>query len=747
MHLPDDRANDRFYRTRGARDKLAFVENGQVKVKRRRLPWVVGILMIASLAMLVILQSTNLWRNLAVESSSDLLMLYALSSLNFVAFVIFGFIFLRSIIKLVRERRTFELGAQIKTRLLMYFFAVSLLPIIAMAVFSYLFMNRALERWFTQIPENVIREAREMQSQSLADRIQKFDESARMLASVIGATEPDRAALERIATAGNLAHIGIVGPDNRTITEFEREVPPAQKDDLEAILASVRSGNLQAGALHDGKGFDAAVADMSGGRRLVIVPDPSGQRTVSQIVENSVSEFERLKQKQVIVRQVGLLTLGMLTFLLIFASSWIAFYVARGLTTPIKAIAEGADEIARGNLAHRVDVLAEDELGLLVSAFNQMSATLESNSVELSERRRYIETVLETLPTGVISFDADGRVTTINGAAVNILHIGNDDLKGAKLDSFVSDENGAVLERLISRARRVGHASDQTSLKRSGGNGNSGADGELTVALTAAELPAEGGVVLVIEDLSELIAAQRASAWQEVARRMAHEIKNPLTPIQLSAERIAKRFGTTGHEDGGGGKRITDKGPIGDVVHESTATILREVTSLKAMVDEFSRFARLPDTKLETGELNDVIERAVNAFDGRLSGLVIDLELAASLPVVALDAEQMKRVFVNLIENAVEAFDGEAEEPRILVATRYETARDLVVAEVSDNGKGIAPGDLQKLFQPYFSTKGRGTGLGLAIVNRIITEHRGRIKVVANQPNGAKFIIELPVNG
>jgi nitrogen fixation/metabolism regulation signal transduction histidine kinase len=227
---------------------------------------------------------------------------------------------------------------------------------------------------------------------------------------------------------------------------------------------------------------------------------------------------------------------------------------------------------------------------------------------------------------------------------------------------------------------------------------------------------------------------------------MAHEIKNPLTPIQLSAERIAKRFARTGHADGGNGKRVNDKGPIGDVVHESTATILREVTSLKTMVDEFSRFARLPDTRLETGDLNHVIAQSAAVFDGRFKRIEIDLQLGDELPELALDAEQLKRVFVNLIENAAEAFETDAVEPGIVVTSRYEAARDLVVSEISDNGKGIAPGDLPKLFQPYFSTKGRGTGLGLAIVNRIITEHHGRIKVVANQPRGAKFIIELPVN-
>lgn len=721
---------------------MATVEK---KVKRRKTPWVVGSIMVVSLAMLIILQSTNLWKDFAIESSRDLLLLYALSALNFFAFIIFGFIFLRSILKLMRERRTLALGAQIKTRLLIYFFAFSLLPIIAMAVFSYLFMNRALDRWFTEIPGNVIAEARKVQEQSLIDRSEKLDESARMIAATIAADEPGAAELKSIADAGSLVHIGILSSSMAPIISFDREVSAEQKPELDRLLAGAQAGNMTDPAMHDGKGFDVAVAEMSGGRKLIVVPDPFGERTVSKIVENSFAEFERLKETQVTVRRLGLLTLGVLTFLLMFASSWIAFYVARGLTEPIKALAEGADEIARGNLGHRVDVLAEDELAILVSTFNVMSAKLESNSLELSERRRYIETVLETLPTGIISFDFDDRVSTINTAAINILKLHDYELTGAKLDNYIPEESRAVFERLLSRARRVGNASEQTVLKTGRTDGDTPREEEPTVALTATKLPADGGVVLVIEDLSELISAQRASAWQEVARRMAHEIKNPLTPIQLSAERIAKRFLTSGHTETGNGKRIDDKGPIGDVVQESTATILREVTSLKTMVDEFSRFARLPDTKLEPADVNEVIEQSVTVFHGRFTRLVIDLELGESLPQVSLDAEQLKRVFVNLIENSVEAFDGDAVDPRILVTTRYEPARDLVVAEVSDNGKGIAPSDLQKLFQPYFSTKGRGTGLGLAIVNRIITEHHGRIKVVANQPKGAKFIIELPV--
>jgi len=263
--------------------------------------------------------------------------------------------------------------------------------------------------------------------------------------------------------------------------------------------------------------------------------------------------------------------------------------------------------------------------------------------------------------------------------------------------------------------------------------------------LTASSLPDENGTVLVIEDLSELIAAQRASAWQEVARRMAHEIKNPLTPIQLSAERIAKRFAATVNIENGGGQQINDLSSIDEVVEESTATILREVSSLKSMVDEFSRFARLPDAKLESGNLNEIVEQAVASYEGRFADISIESELGSGIPDTMVDAEQLKRVFVNLIENAIESFDNGSEKMRIVIKTRHDIARDLLVAEVADNGKGISQADLQKLFQPYFSTKGRGTGLGLAIVRRIVSEHHGRINAVANQPGGAKFIIELPV--
>jgi PAS domain S-box-containing protein len=721
------------------------VEDGNRKPKKRFSPWILGAFVLISLTILILLQTSNLWKDLTVDSARDTLLLYALSSLNFVALIIFGFILLRNLLKLARERRALELGAKFKTRLWLYFFAVSLLPILAMAFFSSLFLNRALQNWFTEIPKEVARASLKVKNSAVADQHQKFQEAAQMLVATLENKPFDDNDLRKIAEAGNLTRLEVTAKNGKSLAVFEKNLDAPEKEQLETTLVLIRSGEFGAPVLHDGKGFDAAFAQFADGRRLFIVPDLLADENVSQMVDNALIEFDKLKNRQSEVRQIGFLTLGVLTFLLIFASSWTAFYIARGLTVPIKALAKGADEIARGKLGHRVEVLAEDELALLVKAFNEMSAKLEENSAELEERRRYIETVLQSLSTGVISFDAENRVTTINQAAVQILKLETGDFTGFELKQLMNEENRQTLERLLNRAKRIGQASEQTVMQPENVDGNGSGHENKPVALTATALPqnfgAASGVVVVIEDLSELISAQRASAWAEVARRMAHEIKNPLTPIQLSAERISKNFHKNAAENGN--QIQNPKSKIQKVVDESTATILREVHSLKSMVDEFSQFARLPNVRLETGNLNEIICQSAALYEDREAK--IELNLAENLPNAMIDEEQLKRVFVNLIENAVEAFDADQTEKRISVKTFYDRARDIIVAEIADNGKGIAPQDLQKLFQPYFSTKGRGTGLGLAIVQRIVSEHRGKIKAVNNSPKGAKFIVELPV--
>lgn len=723
--------------------QMAKEFNNQSKWRRHLPLAALGALVLAILTFLVLLQSSPIWQWFPAVTASDTLILYALTSLNFFALIIFGFIFLRSVVKLLRERKSSKLGSKLKTRLLVYFVAVSLLPVAAMATFSYLFLNRALEKWFSRLPETVIAEAREVQRRAIEKTVQNFNEKAVLLGEIVESDrELNEPKLRRALDAGNFAALEIAAPNNVVLARLEQSFFNQKPIERQAILDKIRTGDNADGGLSDGIGFDATSLTLADGRILRVISAWRDERNVSFAITNSPKEFERLKEQQTEVRQLGFSTLSLLTFLLIFAASWVAFHLGRSLTKPIYALAEASNEVARGNFKHRIEVFAEDELHLLVESFNQMAAQLDENRFHLDERRRYIETVLQSLSSGVISLDEANRITTINDQAQAMFQLQEKPAENVLLHEIVSDSDLIVLEKLLSRARRLGNASEQTVLRREGSHKNErefAGESGLPVALTATALRGvygkNFGAVLVIEDLSELLNAQRAAAWQEVARRMAHEIKNPLTPIQLSAERIQRNFDKFAN----GNSQLTK------IVDQSTDTILQEVSGLKLMVDEFSNFARLPHAKLEAASLNEVIRQTVKLYEDRLDDLRIEIDLAQDLPGALLDHEQLRRVFVNLIDNAVESFDETATDKTIKIRTWHDREKDLIFTFVADTGRGIAAQDFANLFQPYFSTKGRGTGLGLAIVERIITEHAGKIRAQPNAPRGAKFIIELPI--
>jgi PAS domain S-box-containing protein len=734
--------------------------------RRRTAPWLWGGLVLILLFTLVALQAFGLWTVVPPDTTSDTLLIYGLSSLNFAAFVVFSFIFIRSLLKLRRERRERQLGSKIKTRLVVSFISLSLLPITAMALFSYLFFNRTLEKWFYRLPEEVIREAVEVERKAVVNQSRNLREMATMLAVVIE-EQPEadhERTLTRLVGSGSLAAVEIVSPEGEPLLHAEAQVPAEERAELERALSTARTLNGVDESLVDGKGFDVVSVSLSGNRKLLVAPMRLSGSSLNETITGSQSEYNKLVAKQRKVRLLGLSTLGLMTLLLLFAATWIAIHLARGIAKPIRALAEASNEVARGNLSHRVTTVADDELALLADSFNQMTAQLEENrrkieagakelrekNLALEERRNYIEIVLESLSTGVISLDETDRVTTLNAAAAEMLKLEVAPPAKTALAGIISPEDHAVLDRLLRRARRTGHAAEQTQLGRASSMDSS----NIPVALNATALRStsgEGrGVVLVIEDLSELLSAQRAAAWSEVARRMAHEIKNPLTPIQLSAERISRNFhrGTNGENgrefNGSNGDAARERERVGQVVDECTATIAREVAGLKAMVDEFSRFARLPHAQLESADLNDVVMQSVNLYEDRLDDARMDVRLAQRLPPVMLDAVQMRRVFVNLIDNALEAMNELDGERRITIATAHDPSRGVVMTEVTDTGHGIQRSVLGRLFQPNFSTRERGTGLGLAIVQRIITEHNGRIRVTPNHPRGAIFTIELP---
>jgi two-component system, NtrC family, nitrogen regulation sensor histidine kinase NtrY len=415
------------------------------------------------------------------------------------------------------------------------------------------------------------------------------------------------------------------------------------------------------------------------------------------------------------------LLICLITLFVLFFAAWSAQILSRQISVPISALLWAAQEIRRGNLSYRVRVNAIDELATLVRAFNAMTSELEANSRELEARRRFTEAILESIPTGVISVSADERIERVNRALAGIFPQ-EVALSAKRLEDLFSPDDLAEIRYLLKRARRTGVAASQLEMQR--------ISSVLHLAVTVAFLEEQRGFVLVLEDTSDLLRAQKAAAWQEVARRIAHEIKNPLTPISLCADRIARQL-----------RRLPVDGAARAILEECTGIIQQEVQTVKSLVDEFSQFSRFPTAQPFAADLNEIIESAISVFSGRLDGVSVSLDLDRSIPLVLADKEQLKRVIVNLIDNAMEAMnDGPLR--KLLIASAQKSA-DTVELSVTDTGCGISAADKEKLFLPYFSTKDRGTGLGLAIVSHIVTEHGGRVRVEDNQPAGVRFLIEL----
>ena len=749
------------------RENLTPEQRERVRRRRRALLWVLGVTVVLLLA-IIVSQQLWLWTVIRPDTASDTLVLYALSTLNFVAFVVFLFIFVRNLLKLRRERKERQLGSKVKTRLLVYFISISFLPITAMAAFSYLFLNRSLEKWFNPLPEAIVQQAQKVQRETLESNEQTLRDNASLLVLLLNTQPPQdrQATLDHLVASGQLAGAEIVAADGTVVAKSRANLAANDLQKLEKDFNDARSfRDPGTPTLTVRQEFDVVAASLNDSATLIIAPPKRASIDLNDFVRASERDYQDLVGKQRRVRLLGVSTLGLMTLILLFVSSWVAIYLARGIATPIKALAEASNEIARGNLSHRVTTIADDELALLADSFNQMTTQLAENrsrieagaaelrdkNLALRERRNYIETVLQSLSTGVVSVDENDRVTTLNHSAARMLGLVDRIEDNPQLQGLIALEDWLVVDRLLRRARRIGHATEQTQLESGAVNGGGG---PLPVAMAATAMrDSKGprpGVVLVIEDLSELLAAQRAAAWSEVARRMAHEIKNPLTPIQLSAERIAKSYARANANGSSNGSSFgtddrVDEAKVAAVIAECTETIGREVAGLKAMVDEFSRFARLPATRLEVANLNEVVSQAVGLYEERLDGARIDVQLDPDLPATMLDVEQIKRVVVNLIDNALDALDRVEDERVITITTNRDVETGMVRAEVADSGQGIAPADFRRLFEPYFSRRDSGTGLGLAIVQRIILEHRGKIRAEKNEPRGAKFVIELPV--
>lgn len=682
---------------------------------KRRLLIGSGAVLLALSVTLVVWQGSFDFGTYGPSNPTQTFIFWAVSTLTFLLMVTLGFMLFRTGVKLYIERRSNREGSRIKTKLVLGALALSFLPVFFLVLFSVHVLNRNLDKWFGRPVEMEHLTYVEMAEALKGELRARAGLQAELLAArpetraMLAAGAPAPGFLEPFCKEQNLAAAAI---------RVGRETPPLDVCGSAALLRYPGGSTV---VVNSPISYNGVVAGYVTIAPRVPVDIAARQRAI----EDYTRTYHRLAADRRNFRTFYLLFLALITFFILFVATWLALFLAKQISVPVAALLHGAEEVRKGNLKHRVDVRAIDELAGLVRGFNAMTRDLEASRSELEARRRFTEAILESIPTGVISVASDGAIQRVNSALRQIFPEAAVS-RAARLEDLFSREDTAEIKYLMKRARRTGLASRQMDLRTGRGTLH------LSVTVSALEEKLTSGFVIVVEDTSELLRAQKSAAWHEVARRVAHEIKNPLTPIALSAERIARQLA-----------RLDAPADTRRILAECAEIIIREVESVKALVDEFSQFARFPAAQPVKSDLNEVVESALAVFSGRLDGIEMQVDLAPGLPPVSLDREQFKRVVVNLVDNAAEAMQD------TLVKKLYLRTQpgpvDTVELVLADTGCGITPDEKEKLFLPYFSTKGRGTGLGLAIVSHILAEHHAQIRVEDNKPAGARFTIEIPV--
>jgi len=673
------------------------------------------------------------------------LTLYAVSSFITAVFIVFLLILFRTIFRLWAERSREQLGARFKTKMVVGAVAISLLPVLFMFFVSYSLLNRTLARWFPRPIEIAAEQSRALQQEMSRAEHDRLSRLADIWTADSHATQAERCKLAdaywQVNVAGTIesfvycAHSVAINSGPATA---DGQKPPGLAQKLPSGAEVWRGANMLFLVGHSA-GSTKALSYVARS-----VPGDFLER-LNEIQKQSFA-YDQEKQSLRTVKRQLLLILSLFTLLLLSSVLWLALYLAKQVTVPIQALAEGTREVSTGNFDYQVPEQTHDELGVLVRSFNTMTTQLRDSRSqidqftrnlqqavqELERRRQLIETVLENIPTGVLSLDPDGNILRANPSVIELFGPSAKDAR--TIEDLFGAEDARAIRYLFRRALRTGVVSRELEIVASGRL--------MHAAVTVSSLGprrANSGFVLVLDDLTELLRAQKAAAWQEVARRIAHEIKNPLTPIQLSAQRLS-RYLEKRTESGDSAARDPE---LTRLVEESSRLIEREVGTLAALVNEFSQFVRFPSAKFDSADVNNIVREAIEVFAGRLDGITLTTSFAAHALSIRADAPLLRSVIVNLIDNAAEALESSLVK-NISVETRSKPDLDSVEIVVSDTGHGISPQDKDKLFLPHFSTKDRGTGLGLAIAARIVAEHGGGLRVEDNSPVGSRFILELP---
>lgn len=681
---------------------------------------------------------------------------YGLTSINFILIVLLIFLIIRNIVKLFYEHRRGVIGSRLRTKLVAAFVGLSLVPTILLFLFAINFLSYSIEFWFNikigdalnrslevaqvyyqQMEEHAKFNARQISADITKNRLYE-EERVEYLKSFVTQRQKNYKA-GMVETFFDFQQEKIVFADAENPNLISVDPTPKVIENIylgkeESIIHPMENGDVIVGIAPV---FSYAVPSEVIGRISVSYMIPKGFVNKLRSIADASEQYRKIELLKNPIKSNYIITLSIVTLVIIFLAIWFGLTLSKGITGPVQDLVQATNRITEGDLDTHIDIEADDEIGTLVKSFNQMTRdlkksknSLEEANVHLEQRRKYMETVLRNVSAGVISVDKTGIITTINHAAENMFDIKAEKILLQNYRELMIPEHISLVDEFLQEMKEKNESVLEKQLEIML------KDKALTVLLTITTIKDEddndndSGIVVVFEDLTMLQKVERAAAWREVARRMAHEIKNPLTPVQLSAQRLQRKY--------------EDKlGEEGSVFKECTQTIIDQVEVLKNLVNEFSRYARMPVTSLALNDLNAVVSEAVSLFQDAHKDIVFDLKTAENLPEFDLDAEQINRVMINLLDNAVAAIN--KKDGRIDVTVSYDEQHHRAVVSVADDGPGVPSSYKRKVFEPYFSTKKSGTGLGLAIVSSIISDHHGQVSVADNSPTGTIVSFQLPV--
>ncbi|MCK4739718.1 MAG: PAS domain S-box protein [Deltaproteobacteria bacterium] len=687
------------------------------------------------------------------------ILVLGLINLNIILLLLLIYLIIRNAVKLFFESRRSLLGSKLRTKLVAAFVGLTIVPTFILFFIVIGFINKSIDGWFDIKLEEALIVSLDLARDYYKDSSDKILSQAWIVADKVGTdaliydSEKLNEFIELKISEGDFSTIEVFDAfSNRVAYAISGKVSNSMVPDVDTEQVGVA---LREGAFSFVETLE--VGDVVRGVALIPSSDltegsPDGVVVIGYYISGSIvakmdaitSTFEGYKQLKILknpVKATYFTILLVITLLIVFFSIWIGQYMAKEITGPIFELAEGTHAVASGNLDYIINVESKDEVGQLVKSFNRMTMDLKAGktlieqanlelrgtNVELESRRRYIEIVLGNIPAGVVSIDRGGKITSLNKVAAEILGLNEADAPGKNYKDIMRPEDRDVLKDMIREMNELTAEYIERQMKVTL------EDRVMTVLVNLNALRDENGeylgMVAVLDDLTHLLKTQRMVAWKEVARRIAHEIKNPLTPIQLSAQRLRKKYLKVLPKDN-------------QVFDECTSTIINQVDEIKTLVNEFSTFARMPASEPTSNDLNALVSSTVALYKSAHKEITFNLVYDKKLPVFDFDRDQMNRVLINLLDNSIAALSSDGV---ISLETHYDPLLKIARVEVVDNGSGIPPEDKSRLFEPYFSTKKSGTGLGLAIVNDIIADHNGYIRVKDNSPKGTRFVIELPL--